>query len=248
MTEGPVVSVQENGQEVGEFRVVAPERAIEWLKDGWQHFRAAPGIWVLISLALVVLNVIIGLLPPMMGGAAAAILMPLISGGLMATCDLQDKGEAIQFDDLLRGFRENTGPLATLGGLLLLGFLAISVIALVLGGVGALLGALGSTGIGAVLALGSLLLAGLVMLILLAGLTMAAWFAPALVMFGIKTPKEALRSSFLACLKNWLPMLIHGILVWLLMFLSILTAGLGLLILIPVLAGSIYRSYRDIYA
>lgn len=248
MTEGPVVSVQKNGEEVGEFGVVAAERAIEWIKAGWRHFRAAPGIWVLISLALVVLNVIIGLLPPMLGGAAAAILMPLVSGGLMATCERQEKGEAIKFDDLLRGFRENTGPLATLGGLLLLGFLTTSVVALVLGGGGALLGTLGSTGIGAVLALGSLLLAGLVMLVLLTGLTMAAWFSPALVMFGIKAPKDALRVSFKACLKNWLPMLIHSLLIWLLLALSLLTAGLGLLILIPVLAGSIYRSYRDIFA
>jgi len=247
MTEGPVVSVQQNGQVFGEIRVVAPERAIEWIKGGWKMFRAAPGIWVLIALALLVLNVIIGILPPMLGGAAAAILMPLVSAGLMAACAAEARGEAINFDYVHLGFRENTGPLATLGGLLLLGFLGSSAVALAIGGVGALLGTLGTTGIGAVLALGSLLLAGIAMLAMLVGLTMAAWFAPALVMLSQCPPRESLQISFKACVKNWLPLLIHGILTWLLVALCILTAGLGLLVLIPVLAGSIYQAYREIF-
>ena len=247
MTEGPVVSVQENGQERGTMNVVPAERAVEWIKAGWRLFRAAPGIWVLIALALLVLNVVIGLLPPMLGGAAAAILMPLVSAGLMAACAALDRGATIRFDYVHLGFRENTGPLATLGGMLLLGFLASSAVALAVGGVGALLGTLGSTGIGAVLALGSLLLAGFAILAMLIGLSMAAWFAPALVMLSGHPPRESLQTSFKACAKNWLPLLVHGLLTWVFLALCILTAGLGLLVLIPVLAGSVYQSYREIF-
>ncbi|GAB2181003.1 hypothetical protein DLREEDagrD3_12260 [Denitratisoma sp. agr-D3] len=247
MTEGPVVSVQQGGEIRDEIQKVAPERALEWFKAGWRMFRAVPGIWVLIALALLLLNILIGILPPLLGGAAAAILMPLVGGGLMAACAAQDRGEALRFDYVHLGFRENTGPLATLGGLLLLGFLSSSAIALLLGGVGALLGSLGSTGLGAVLALGSLLLAGFAMLAMLMALTMAAWFAPALVMLSGRSPKDALRASFVACVKNWLPLLLYGILLWLLLALSLLTAGLGLLVLLPVVAGSVYQSFREIF-
>lgn len=247
MTDGPVVSVQQGGEIRAEIQVVAPERAIKWLKAGWRMFRAAPGIWVLIALALLFLNVLIGILPPLLGGAAAAILMPLVGGGLMAACAAQDRGEAIRFDFIHLGFRENTSQLATVGGLLLLGFLSSTAIALLLGGIGALLGSLGSTGLGAVLALGSLLLAGFAMLAMLVALTMAAWFAPALVMLSQRSPKDALMASFSACLKNWLPFLLYGILTWLLLALCILTAGLGLLVLLPVLAGSMYQAYREIF-
>lgn len=246
MSEGPVVSVQENGEVGDEIRTVPAERAVEWFKAGWQVFRAAPGIWALIALALVLLNVVIGLLPPFLGAGAAAVLMPLFGGGLMAACAAQERGEEVRFEYLYLGFRVNTHALATTGGLLLAGFLASVVVTLAVGGIGALLGGLGNTGIGAVLALGSLLLASLVMVATLVALGMAAWFAPALVALARREPKDALRTSFRACLRNWLPLLIHGLLTWVFLALSLLTLGLGFLVLIPVLAGSIYRSYREI--
>lgn len=239
-----VVAVQESG----EIRVVAPERAVEWVKGGWAMFRAMPGVWALIGLGLLIVNVVLGILPPVLGSAAASILMPIIGGGLMAACAAQDRGEQIRFDYLHLGFRENTGALAGVGLLLLLGFMASGAIALLVGGIGALLGQLGSTGIGTVMALGSLLFAGIVMLVLLTALTMAGWFAPALVMLSLRAPKDALRASFAASLKNWLPMLIYGILLLVLFILALIPAGLGLLVLLPVMAGSIYHAYRDIFA
>lgn len=240
-----VVAVQDSG----EIRVVAPERAVEWVKTGWRLFRAMPAIWALIGLALLVLNVVLGIMPPMIGSAAAAILMPIVGGGLMAACDAQERGETIRFDYVHLGFRENTTPLATTGGLILAGVGASVMITLIIGSVGAWLGTqLSSTGIGTVVALGSLLMAGLLLLGLLIGVSMAAWFAPALVMLSLRAPKDALRASFVASLKNWLPLMIYGILLWLMLALCILTAGLGLLVLIPVTAGSMYQSYRDIFA
>jgi uncharacterized membrane protein len=73
------------------------------------------------------------------------------------------------------------------------------------------------------------------------------WFAPALVFFNNMSPVEALKASFNACLKNTLPFLVYGLMVMVLLFFAALPVGLGFLVLIPVLAGSIYVSYRDIF-
>ena len=58
---------------------------------------------------------------------------------------------------------------------------------------------------------------------------------------------DALKASFSANLKNLVPMLIYSIFVLVLAFFAALPAGLGFLILVPVLAGSIYAQYRDIF-
>ena len=76
---------------------------------------------------------------------------------------------------------------------------------------------------------------------------MAIWFAPALVFFNNMPPLDALKASFNACLKNILAFLVYGLIVLVLMFFAALPAGLGFLVLIPVLSGSVYASYRDIF-
>ena len=125
--------------------------------------------------------------------------------------------------------------------------LAIVAIVLLLGG-GSLAGAVmmgRPAGLG--MAFGGLMLAMLVSLALSVPLFMAIWFAPALVFFNNMQPVDALRASFNACLKNTLAFLVYGLIVLVLMFFAALPAGLGFLVLIPVLSGSVYASYRDIF-
>jgi len=73
------------------------------------------------------------------------------------------------------------------------------------------------------------------------------WFAPALVVFHRLRPLAALHASLQACLKNGLPLLVYGMILLTLTFIAVLPAGLGMLILVPVLAGSVYAAYRDIF-
>jgi uncharacterized membrane protein len=76
---------------------------------------------------------------------------------------------------------------------------------------------------------------------------MAAWFAPALVVFQQQGVIEAMKTSFSGCLKNLLPFLIYGVVMLGLAVLATLPIGLGWLILGPMIAASVYTSYRDIY-
>ena len=78
-------------------------------------------------------------------------------------------------------------------------------------------------------------------------LAMALWFAPALVFFNNMPPIPALKASFSACVKNTLAFVVYGLVAMVLMFFAALPVFLGFLVLIPVLSGSAYASYRDIF-
>jgi len=108
-------------------------------------------------------------------------------------------------------------------------------------------GASGQPAMGAGVSLGGIFLASLLTLLLGAPLLMAIWFAPALVFFNGMAPLAAMQASMSASLKNWLVMLIFGLILLVLCFFAALPMGLGFLVLLPVLYGALYASYKDIF-
>ncbi len=79
-------------------------------------------------------------------------------------------------------------------------------------------------------------------------LSMAIWFAPALVVLQDRKPVDALKTSFTACLKNVVPFLVFGIASLLIAILCTIPLGLGLLIFMPAMFASQYTSFADIFA
>jgi uncharacterized membrane protein len=94
---------------------------------------------------------------------------------------------------------------------------------------------------------GSFMLAWLVALALSIPIYMALWFAPALVVLREMAPVEAIKESFLGCLKNILPFLVYSIVLMVLGIVAAIPLGLGWLVLGPTMIASVYVSYRDIY-
>jgi uncharacterized membrane protein len=92
-----------------------------------------------------------------------------------------------------------------------------------------------------------LLLAVLVMLALMIPVWAAVWFAPALVALDGRGTVDALKDSFFGSLKNILPMLLYGVVLTIASVIAMIPVFLGLLVFVPVVIGSIYASYRDIY-
>ena len=62
-----------------------------------------------------------------------------------------------------------------------------------------------------------------------------------------KPSAEAMKNSFVACLKNVVPFLLYSVILLLLSFVASIPFGLGWLVLGPVIAASLYTSYRDIF-
>ena len=91
------------------------------------------------------------------------------------------------------------------------------------------------------------LLAVLIALTLTIPVGMALWFAPALVVFHNLKPAQALKDSFLACLKNMIPFTLYSLVLLVLAVIAAIPLGLGFLVLIPVAIASIYAAYRDIF-
>lgn len=243
-----------------EPHIVDSSRATAWLSGGWKLFMAAPAIWIAIGVVFAVIYVLLGMVP-VLGGVAHTLLLPVLAAGLLEASRIARSGVTPPFDALFAGFRSNTGNLVMIGLLTLGAIAVIGVIAFVIvfigGGAGTISAlkhiantgadsAVTTSGASVGLALGSLLLAALVTLMLMLPLTMALWFAPPLVFFDGMAPLDAMKSSFKAGMQNWLSITIYGILAFVLMFIAAITL-VGLLVVVPLIATSLYLSYCDIY-
>jgi uncharacterized membrane protein len=227
-------------------RTVGAGRGWTWIVEAFALFRRQPGMWILLVLLLGIGFILLSMIP-MLGSLASALLLPVFGAGLMLGCKELDQGGELALGHLLAGFKRNTGNLVVVGVANLLGWAVIAVMVMAVVGAGAIMGALRGGLSGAGLSIASLLIA----LLLVAGLSvplyMATWFAPALIILHDMAPLAALKASFVACLGNWLPFLIYGVVLMLLAVVAAIPAGLGYLVLVPVLAASVYTAYRDIY-
>jgi hypothetical protein len=219
-----------------------------WIASGFDIFKASIGAWIVIAIILAViffgLNIV-----PIVGGLAAVILMPVFAGGIMLGCQAAARDGNIAIGHLFAGFSRNTGSLVVLGVIGLAASIVLMIpLFIVMGGTFFALmkgdpnaaAAIGAMGAGVAIAF--LLMFGLSILIY-----MALWFAPALVVFHDAPPMDAVRQSFGACLKNIVPFLVYGIVMFVLAVIATIPLGLGLLVLVPMGLASIYTAYRDIF-
>lgn len=234
-------------------RRVEAGRGIAWVSEGFAVFMQSPGMWI--AMMLVFFLVLFGLiLVPILGSLALNILMPVFAAGLLLGCRALEEDHPLEISHLFAGFRERAGPLMLVG---LLYFLAIIIVSIGLGivffigafGMG-MTGAMRGGDFGAGMGVASILvmiLFFLVALALMLPLAMAVWYAPALVVFHEQEPLAAMKQSFYGCLKNFIPFLIYGIVLFVLAILATLPVGLGWLVLWPVMIGGLYKSYQDIF-
>ncbi|MDD3352391.1 MAG: hypothetical protein PHD22_01890, partial [Zoogloea sp.] len=75
----------------------------------------------------------------------------------------------------------------------------------------------------------------------------ALWFAAPLVVLRNTPPLDAMKMSLSACFGNFGAFVLLGVIIYVLIWVAMIPAGLGVLILIPVLAGTLYASYQDIF-
>lgn len=221
-------------------RAVAPGQGWEWIASGWRTFKAQPGTWILLVLALGFMVIAVSLIP-FLGSLALPLLMPVFVAGLMLACDKLERDESIAFADLFAGFQRGTGPLVLLG-LIGLGLtFAVAIPAMVI------LFVVGFSGGFANITAGGVAVIVLVYIGLLLPVYMALWFGPPLVALQELPPTRAIAESFRGCLKNIVPFLVYSAVLFLLAILATLPLLLGWFVLGPVMIASIYAAFRDIY-
>jgi len=232
------VRSESSGELVLEGQKVAAGNGMAWLTRGWELFRTAPGLWIGICLVFMIIVGVVSMIPIL--GLAGNLLMPVFVGGIMLGCKAIDDNEDLTFGHLFAGFSNNVGGLVAIGAIYMGGIAVIGILAAIAIPAFALGGGSGGMSIG-------ILFAVLIAVVFLAALLMAFWLAPPLVVLHDVPAIAAMKASFGACMKNFLPFLVYSLVVMVAMIVATIPIGLGWLVLIPVLQCSLYATYRDIF-
>lgn len=233
-----------------EPRAVDGGRGVAWWSEAWVLFTKAAGLWIVMALVLLAIVVVLSFIP-IVGGLALALLLPVFIGSWMLAARKVEQGGALEVGDLFTCFKgDRLTPLLVLGAILLAAGIVIgfAVGALGLGALfGLFAGGMAGSGGGVFAALGTGMLALLAGLILGMLLTMATWFAPALIVFRQQPPLEAVKASFAASLKNIVAFLLWGVIYIVAAIVASIPFGLGWIVVGPVLLLTAYVSYQDIF-
>jgi len=222
--------------------------------EAWRIFSASPVAWIVILIVYALISIGFEIIP-VVGKLAHLVLTPVFIGGIMLGCHALARGEPLSVAHLFEGFKSGRfGPLAMLG-LLLLAIMILFGIVMFFG----LLMTFGMSGLSAFAgetdplhflnAMGTGFM--LLLLIALAGLLligMAFWFAPALVTLSGEEPFAAIQKSFAACWTNFGAFLIYSLISFGLAIVASIPFGLGWLVLAPMIAGSCYAGWRQIFS
>lgn len=230
-------------------------RGAGWIGEGWALFKAAPALWIVAMLILFGLQFALGLIP-ILGNVAAIFLGPLFMAGVLAFGYGVARDGQADLGALFVGFREKTGTLVMVGVLYFLLFLGLIVVFLgaaffLVGGAAVFAAGAPEQVMNSIMAGGGLMAILLLVLAFFAfGMLVAAayWFAPGLVLYTDLGAWAAMKESFSACLRNWLPFLVYGILAFLVLLGGMVILFVGMFLLsLPVLMASYYASFRDIF-
>jgi uncharacterized membrane protein len=221
-----------------------------WIAQGWRLFTRAPLMWILSMLIVFVAAVVMNFVP-IIGGIAFQVLNAVIAAGFVVACRSLEQGGEFELEDLFAGFRIRFGNLVIVGLLFLAGSIAIFLVFAAF---------LGFTILGAVLtgdaqqiaatvmkSFFGLALGGLVALALWVPLIAAFWFAPALVVMHDVRPIEAMKQSFSASFRNFVPFLVYGLVMMVFAIVAAIPLGLGFLVWMPLAIASSYAAYRAIF-
>jgi len=248
-------------------RVVPFGRGVRWLAEGWRMFRVAPLGWLALVFGYVMATILLSLVP-IVGTAAASILVPVFSVGFMTASRAASHAQPVELPMLFAGFRERLPGQLVLGVVYTLG-LAAAVAGSALVDDGELLRWLttpATTDAKAQIT-DEMLPEIAATAAFYAPTMMALWFAPPLVAWHSMAAPKALFYSFFACWLNWRAFIAYGLAVafiavvlpsLVLILLAFATGGAVrvhpkallfplLLILLPTLFASYYASYRDVF-
>ncbi|MDA8095773.1 MAG: BPSS1780 family membrane protein [Betaproteobacteria bacterium] len=226
-----------------------------WIREGFRLFRKSPLVWVA-SFFVCVVAAYLATLIPFVGPLLVELLSPVVIAGFMMGCWALAQGEpTLRPRHLLAGFQGGGGQLVAVGGAYLVGMIVISKLVALMGGSELERFTAFKTGAELFAALNAaswthlvrgLLLPALALLLLEIPLAMATWFAPALVLFDGQDALTAMKLSFRGCLRNIPAFLLYGVISFACTVLAMIT-GILLLVLGPVLIGSFYAGYCDVF-
>jgi hypothetical protein len=256
VAEAPIPTPQTQPTVDPPHRHIDAGRGFTWWADSasWM-FRdlSTLGLWIGMIITGLVISLVLGVIP-LVGHMAAHVLWFVFAGGLALAAQKTAMQANPQFSDMFSGFGPRGGALLGAGLLLLLALVAVFALMMVIGVVAffhTVWIAISASPLDApdsyLGGLGGALAGLLVCVLLLIPISMAAWFAPALIVLRGAAPVDALRASYLGCQRHFGALTVYG-LIWLgLAFVATLLLGLGWLFLLPWMFVSTYAAFVDIF-
>jgi uncharacterized membrane protein len=223
------------------MRTVSAEHGSQWIAHAWTLFRRRPAVWIALGAIELAVTIALGALP--FAGDLASVFTVLWAGGMMAAAHACDRTGAVRVKDAFDGIRDKFRPL-----------FAASLVALLASLVCDFAGARVSAGLHAIVggdpatsATGTLWLGAVIYLVAAAGGAVALWLAPPLIVLHDTAPSAALKASVLATCRNPWPMLVYGAFVTVLVLAALITLGIALVLVAPIVYLSTYAAARDLF-
>ncbi|MEJ0035588.1 MAG: BPSS1780 family membrane protein [Gammaproteobacteria bacterium] len=228
-------------------RRVPGGRGAAWIGDAWQLLRARPGKWALAMLLLLLFYIVASLIP--LSSLITPFLWPFVAAGIVMAADTQRRTGTFEVATLFGGVHKQPMSLLAIGAMFLLTVVALFVSLAILVGTGPARQAVFDTGRPdpSLMLSANYMLALLVYLALAIPITAATYLAAPLIVLHDLPAGTAMRMSLVGSFKNILSGLVFSLCAILLVIVSIIPLGLGLLISIPIMILTNYTMYRDIF-
>jgi uncharacterized membrane protein len=232
------------------IRSVDPGLCAGWWSAAWALFLRSAARWIALGLVAMLGFGLLGSVP-WVGALLAALLSPVALGAWVLAAHRVHGGATLAVRPVLAGLRGRPlRALLTLGAWLAGATLLMMWVSAALG-LEAMRGALvldAPHDARAQAALGTGMLALLLLLAFSLLLMAALWFAPALVLLRGASPAQAVLASLRAVRDNGLTFLLYAMVQLLLAALASLPPyQTGWLVMVPVMLLTIYVSYRDVF-
>ena len=230
---------------LGQPKSVAIGRGWSWIAEGFGFFKKSALHWILTTIVGFVIMMVMGLIP-VIGQIGLMLTSYVWLGGLMLGCRAQDEGKPFELKYLFAGFSTGVGKLVLLS--LVIAIISVAIMFMAMGSMyWSMISGDPAAGEAMMNDMAGFWLSFLIAMALMLPIFMAVWFAPSLIVLHDVSIIEAMKLSFIGCLKNVLPFIIYGIVALVLYFVAVIPLLLGLLVLMPTLFASMYVAYKDIY-
>lgn len=223
------------------MRTVSADHGSKWIVDGWALFRMRPSVWIALGAIDLAVTLTLGAIP--FASDLTPVFTVLWAAGMIAAAQSCLALGTVRIRDAFDGIRRHIRPLLVLS---LVALLAALVCDFAGSRMSAAFNALVSAAPGAA-SPSTPWLAALVYAIAAIGAAMALWLAPALVVLEGATPVDALKASLDAIWRSPWAALVYGLFVAGLAGAALLTLGVGLLVLVPLVYLSTYAACRDMF-
>ena len=231
-------------------KVLPPGAGWDWVTGGWQLFVRSPLMWIVSLVIMFVIAMVLAFIP-FIGSLAFQLGQAVFVGGFVAACRNIERGGEFELEHLFAGFKVRFVPLLIVGAIFTIASLVLVLLFFLIAGLSLLPAFMSGdpSAMNAALAgsMIAMLLGSLVMLALFIPVMAAYWFAPALVMVHDMKPVDAMKASFFGSFRNFVPMLLYGLVMAVAGVLAMIPFGLGMLVWVPVAISSGYVAYRQIF-